>query len=179
MFVSEGYANVSLRHLGSRVGMQAGSLYNHIENKQTLLFDLIHEHLEGLVQTVVYRISKSTSPQDKLSIFVRNHLEFQIREQASAKLMGLESRSLDDVHKVEIKTLLSRYRGLLYDIIATGIRSGSFPNQHVRSSTDAVLGMLYSVAFWFHEGHPQSLKQLTQQITVMVHGALCATIRSR
>lgn len=178
MFVSDGYANVSLRHLGTRVGVQAGSLYNHLESKQALLFDLIHEHLQGLVETVVHRTRKSTSAPDKLKIFVRIHLEFQIRQQASAKLMGLESRSLDDAHKVEVKTLLSQYRGLLSDIIASGIRSGSFPDQHVPSSTDAVLGMLCSVAFWFHEGQPQSLKQLTQQITIMVNGALCAPIRS-
>jgi AcrR family transcriptional regulator len=72
MFVIDGFANVSLRKLGERVGVQAGSLYNHVESKQTLLFDLVHEHLDALVYTVVRRTSKSSSVMDRLNISHRH-----------------------------------------------------------------------------------------------------------
>ena len=38
---SQGYEAMSLRQLAAEVGIQAGSLYNHITTKQDLLFDLI------------------------------------------------------------------------------------------------------------------------------------------
>jgi len=40
LFVTEGYRSVSLRQLAEQAGIQAGSLYHHIESKQCLLFDL-------------------------------------------------------------------------------------------------------------------------------------------
>ncbi len=40
LIFEHGYAAMSLRQLASEVGIQAGSLYNHIATKQELLFDL-------------------------------------------------------------------------------------------------------------------------------------------
>src|SRR5215510_14723697 len=42
------YAAMSLRQLAAEVGIQAGSLYNHISTKQELLFDLIQDHINEL-----------------------------------------------------------------------------------------------------------------------------------
>ena len=41
---------MSLRRLASEVGIQAGSLYNHITTKQELLFDLIKTHMDELLE---------------------------------------------------------------------------------------------------------------------------------
>ena len=172
MFVHEGFANVSLRHLGKRVGVHAGSLYNHVESKQALLFELIHEHLEGLVETVEQRTRKPVFVVEKLKVFVSIHLEFQLRQQECAQLLTLELRSLDASHKTQIKPLLERYRTCLAQIITAGIRSGVFADQHVHTSVSAVLSLLSSVACWFREGQQQPMKQLIKQMTEMITGAL-------
>ena len=41
LIFEHGYAAMSLRQLAAEVGIQSGSLYNHISTKQELLFDLI------------------------------------------------------------------------------------------------------------------------------------------
>ena len=172
LFVQQGFGNVSLRHLGKHVGVQAGSLYQHVESKQALLFELIEEHLEGLVETVVQRTAKAATTLDKLKVFVRTHLEFQQRQQECAQLLGLELRSLDPAHKARIKPLLTRYRDSLSHIISAGVSAGILAVQEVHTAVSAVLGMLRSIAFWFHEARHPPFEQVVQQVTAMVLGAL-------
>lgn len=174
MFVSEGFANVSLRHLGDRLGLYPGSLYNHLESKQALLFELIYKPLEELVTTVAKKVQKAPGIEDKLRVFIGIHIEYQIKQKPYALLANLELRSLEASNQLEIKKLLARYRTCLNEILLTGIQAGIFKAQHPRTAVLSVLGMLSSVAFWFHENDQQSPKQLIAQMTAMVLGALRA-----
>lgn len=53
MFCRDGYKGVGMRRLAAAVGIQAGSLYHHIDSKQALLSELITEYEQNLLQ--VYR----------------------------------------------------------------------------------------------------------------------------
>src|SRR5271154_5075996 len=44
-----GYEAMNLRMLAKTIGVQVGSLYNYIESKQQLLFWLLKEGVEGLL----------------------------------------------------------------------------------------------------------------------------------
>jgi len=48
LFARYGYAAVSMRQIAAEVGVQAGALYLYTPDKQTLLFDLMIEHLDQL-----------------------------------------------------------------------------------------------------------------------------------
>ena len=50
LIFEHGYEAMSLRQLAGEVGIQAGSLYNHISTKQELLFDLIQDHINELLR---------------------------------------------------------------------------------------------------------------------------------
>ena len=49
LIARHGFAAVSMRQIASEVGVQAGTLYNYIPDKQTLLFDLMRGHLDDLL----------------------------------------------------------------------------------------------------------------------------------
>ena len=117
LFASEGYANVSLRHLAEHLGMRAGSLYNHIESKQDLLFELIHDHLESLLDYVEWRVNKSTDIEDKLKVFIASHIDFHLQHMELSQLSVLELRNLDSEQLGEISDLHKKYRGRLGAII--------------------------------------------------------------
>lgn len=50
LIFEHGYEAMSLRQLAAEVGIQAGSLYNHISTKQDLLFDLVQDHINDLLR---------------------------------------------------------------------------------------------------------------------------------
>jgi len=172
MFAREGYANVSLRHIGERIGVHAGSLYNHLESKQSLLFELLEEHLEELLHTVKHRLLRANGSIARLKIFVETHIEFQVDQRPYALLTNLELRSLEPRNRQQIRQLLEDYRNCLGEILEAGKRVGLFQIEHSDIAVRGVLGMLSSVAFWFHEGGQQNRTQLTEQLSYMVLGAL-------
>jgi len=61
-----GYEAMSLRELAAKVGLQPGSLYNHIETKQDLLFDLIHNHMVVLLARVDAELEGIEGPAERL-----------------------------------------------------------------------------------------------------------------
>jgi hypothetical protein len=59
LFALQGYDATSARQLAARVGIEAGSLYNHISSKQDLLFQLIQKATYDLI---VRSPGRSTRP---------------------------------------------------------------------------------------------------------------------
>lgn len=43
LFSEKGYNAVSVRHIAAEVGIKASSLYNHFENKQDILHELVEK----------------------------------------------------------------------------------------------------------------------------------------
>ncbi len=174
LFVRHGYGNVSLRQLAEPLGLRAGSLYNHLESKQALLYELISEHMQDLLSSAMREIDKANETATKLRAFIANHLYFQIFHKSQSLLSNLELRSLEHAHQAEIKILHDRYRGCLGQILKQGIATGLFHNQCIPGAVQAVLAMLCGVAFWFDEQEQMNSEQLTRQFTRMVFGALGA-----
>src|SRR5207249_7426989 len=50
LFYKHGFQATTLRHIASRVGIQVGSLYNHITSKGELLFDIMETVMQALLE---------------------------------------------------------------------------------------------------------------------------------
>jgi AcrR family transcriptional regulator len=172
LFASAGYANVSLRQLAEGVGLHVGSLYNHIESKQALLFELIRDHLENLLDHVEWQVKKSRGVEARLHAFVASYIDFQLLHKEHAQLSVLELRNLEPDQLHEIAELYKRYRGRLEAIINEGVKAGLFYAHPLSAATHGILGMLSSIAFWFTEDAPLSKDQLISQYSAMVRCSL-------
>src|SRR5207344_2443537 len=64
LIFEHGYAAMSLRQLAAEVGIQSGSLYNHISTKQELLFDLIRDHINELLRQLDRALQEKQRPVD-------------------------------------------------------------------------------------------------------------------
>ena len=51
LIARHGYAAVSMRQIAGAVGVRAGALYLYTPDKQTLLFDLLREHMEHVLKS--------------------------------------------------------------------------------------------------------------------------------
>ncbi|WP_050507277.1 TetR/AcrR family transcriptional regulator [Pseudomonas syringae] len=112
LFAERGFHAVSLRELGQVVGMHAGSLYAHIESKEALLQELIEDGYERLMDSSLARLKKAPSSK-ALSMFLHNHLDFQIVNPHWYALALIESRHLGDEAQEELRSLKTDYAVLL------------------------------------------------------------------
>jgi AcrR family transcriptional regulator len=168
MFSEYGYHAVTLRKLADRIGIQAGSLYNHIENKQQLLADILYEIMSDLVSGFERDVLPLKGPEQRLHGFIRNHISFHTRRQEEVFIGNMEMRSLSEENRAKLVALRDRYQQYLIDILREGQQGGVFEVYDVRMVAFAILGMLNAVANWFRPDGSQSAEDIVAHYTRFV-----------
>ena len=69
LFAERGYAAVSMRQIAAKAGLQAGALYNYFPDKQTILSELLINHMENLLETWSAQVLPD-EPNELLKFFV-------------------------------------------------------------------------------------------------------------
>src|SRR5271168_3115827 len=82
VFCEKGYEGASMRDLSRASGMSLAGLYYYFESKERLLF-LIQKHtFTTIVQRLKSRLEAVRDPEEQIRIFILNHLEYFLANQA-------------------------------------------------------------------------------------------------
>ncbi|MEQ8282881.1 MAG: TetR/AcrR family transcriptional regulator [Parvibaculum sp.] len=146
---AHGYEAMSLRGLAARVGLQPGSLYNHIRTKQELLFVLIHDHMTALHREVEAALAGIADPRAQLEAFTAFHLTYHIERKREVFIGSSEIRSLEPENRATIVALRQAYENRLCAILEEGSRQGLFAIGDVRVTAYAILAMLTGICTWY------------------------------
>ncbi|MGB1389145.1 MAG: TetR/AcrR family transcriptional regulator [Paracoccaceae bacterium] len=151
LFAQHGFAAVSMRQIAGEVGVQAGALYNYTPDKQSLLFDLMQRHMEGLLAEVASRVMGDT-PTDRLHSFVRFHIGYHIDRPDEVFIAYMELRSLRPENFARIETQRRRYEDVLEAILQDGVVQGAFSVPDTKIATLGLIAMLNGVNTWYRAG---------------------------
>ena len=66
-----GYEAMSMRQLAAEVGVQAAALYRYFPTKEDLLFTLMREHMEGLIEAWDAARPDAADPAARLAAYRR------------------------------------------------------------------------------------------------------------
>jgi len=147
-----GFAAMSLRMLADAVGIQAGSLYNHIESKEALLFELLGGVMAELLEALDRRLEGLADPVEQLAAFVALHLDFHTRRKAEVFIGNMELRSLSPLRRRRVTALRDRYEGRLRTIVEEGVATGRFRTPDAALAASALIAMLTGPASWWRSG---------------------------
>ncbi|WP_217043608.1 TetR/AcrR family transcriptional regulator [Burkholderia multivorans] len=174
LIAKHGYHGVSLRTLADEVGIQAGSLYNHITNKQELLFMLLHGNMSLLISEVTEYVQGAVGPIEKMQRFVEAHLRFHVQHPQEVFIGTMELRSLEPEFHAQILAMRDDYSHMLEEIVKQGKKEHVFEVSDVRIATFAILGMLNNIATWYRPEGRLSVPKLMDIYQNMVFGMLGA-----
>jgi AcrR family transcriptional regulator len=162
LFARHGFAAVSMRQIAMEVGVQVGALYNYTPDKQTLLFELMRDHMIELLRAAV------TVPRDMpladLETFVRFHIAFHHDRPDAVFIAYMELRNLEPDNFAEIEALRGQYEAVLESIL----EAGRFNVADRKIATLAIIAMLTGVSTWFRTGGRLSLGAVQEQYWEMV-----------
>ena len=167
LIFEHGYEAMSLRQLAAEVGIQPGSLYNHISTKQELLFDLVQEHIKELLRQLDLALQGKDQPADKLRAFVAFHVTYHMTRKREVFIANSELRSLEPRHYEAVVALRSAYEQRLSDILAHGVAEGVFEVVDIQVATFAILALLTGLCTWYRPGG-----RLTKEAIVAAHEKL-------
>ena len=165
LFHRDGYNATSLRQISEIVGLQVGSLYNHIASKEALLFEIMHGVLvELLDETVVEMERAGKDPVGRTLAFLRTSIRFHALRQKETFIGNTELRGLSEDHRREIVELRDRYEAMLRSALQDCADQGLLAISDVPLATRAGLALCTSVAVWYRAEGRISLDELQAQL---------------
>lgn len=168
LIFEHGYEAMSLRRLAADVGIQAGSLYNHISTKQQLLFDLIDAHMRALLAELAKALQHIDPPPERLRTFVAFHVAYHIARKREVFISYSELRSLEPENYAAIVGLRRVYEQQLIDILEQGAATGEFVVGDARVAAFGILAMLTGVCTWFRPDGRLTTREVIAVYTEMV-----------
>jgi AcrR family transcriptional regulator len=120
VFCKKGYEGASMRDLSRASGMSLAGLYYYFESKERLLF-LIQKHtFSTIVRRMKQRLEREDDPEQRIRIFILNHLEYFLANQAAMKVLSHEAEALKNGFASELAAIKREYYriclGLLEDL---------------------------------------------------------------
>jgi AcrR family transcriptional regulator len=145
LFAEKGFKGVNLRDMAEATGIKAGSLYNHMENKLELLFELIREHEELLHEAIEMAIPQGKPAISQLAAYIDAYLKFNSHHAHGCSLALSEFRSLSDGQQKNINALRLLNENTLKAILREGIRQKQFKSISLKMSMMLITAMLNEV----------------------------------
>ncbi len=109
VFCRKGYEGASMRDLSRASGMSLAGLYYYFESKERLLF-LIQKHtFTTIVQRLKARLEGVNDPEERIRIFILNHLEYFLANQAAMKVLSHEAEALKNGFATEVAAVKREY----------------------------------------------------------------------
>ncbi|HAT84932.1 TetR/AcrR family transcriptional regulator [Cohaesibacter gelatinilyticus] len=172
LIYQHGYEAVSLRQLAGAVGIQAGSLYNHIASKQDLLFKLLHSIVLELNEELDAALADIDDPEEAMRAFVRYHITWYTASKQKVFIGNMELRSLKAENYTKIVALRRRYEMRLKDILDRGIEQNRWSMPDSKVSARALIAMLSGICGWYNPDGPYSIEELVEMYTQIVFNGL-------
>ena len=171
LFASHGYHAIGLRDLAGHIGLHAGSLYHHIENKQSLLFELIESALNDLIYGTRRQLKRGKNDSERLQLFVQAFVAFSIDERNRLVLLTRDAVYLTADQAEQIEQMKSTYTEELASIVSARLgQARQRGDLQVRFVAGAIVGMLFGQSQWEISNLPPT--QLSNNLSAVVAGMI-------
>jgi AcrR family transcriptional regulator len=148
LFREKGFGAASMRDLAEHVGVEAASLYNHIQSKseilQTICFKVANEFISNL--EVVESGSQSTLK--KMETIIRLHIRMMLDQYEFVYISDHEWRHLPEPYLSNFLNQRRNYRKRLGDIIEEGIAKGEMKNIDAYTAVLIILSAISGIDSW-------------------------------
>lgn len=163
VFCDKGYEGASMRDLSRATGMSLAGLYYYFESKEKLLF-LIQKHtFTTILDQLKARLEGVSDPEDRIRIFILNHLEYFVSNQQDLKVLSHEDESLKNGLSSQIAGIKREYYriclGLMQDL---GRQRGAYFNP--RTAVMSLFGMINWIYTWYNPRVDGNAAALAEQM---------------
>jgi AcrR family transcriptional regulator len=148
VFCKKGYEGASMRDLSRESGMSLAGLYYYFESKERLLY-LIQKHtFTTIVQRLKERLEGVSDPEERIRIFILNHLEYFLANQAAMKVLSHEAEVLKNGFASEVAAIKREYYRICVSLLDDLKNAKGF-----QFSTRIAVLSLFGMMNWIYTWH--------------------------
>ena len=171
LFREKSFSGTSMRDLAEEVGVEAASLYNHIQSKAEILqvicfrvANIFMEHLEKIEINKQHTI-------DKIKAILRFHIQHMVNNYEDVHVADREWRQLSEPYLSNYKVQRKNYRQRLAAIIENGIQKKEIKAIDAPTAVLIMLHAISGIESWHRSKQKISSEQLEKNmIIILVEG---------
>ncbi len=174
VFCEKGYEGASMRDLSRATGMSLAGLYHYCESKERLLF-LVQKHtFTTILEKLKSQLDDVTDPEQRIRIFILNHLQYFVSNQQGLKVLSHEDESLKNGLSSEIAGIKREYYRICLGLMED-LRRKRGLDFNARTAVMSLFGMINWIYTWYNprvDGNAEALAERMGNIVLngIVHG---------
>ncbi len=126
MFAASGYDQTSISDIATAVGVADGAIYKHFRSKREILYEVIREFYEPVIEMAATNVHGMSGARDRLRYLIWLQLSAFTEQPELCRLIIAEARPMEDYYESRIADLNRRYTALLIDVVEDGQHTGVF-----------------------------------------------------
>lgn len=178
LFRDKGYHATSMQDIADAVGLQKGSLYYHVANKEDLLFQVMDRAVSAALDDLEAICSRKLPASEKLRRAIHSLVEALALQGERVSVLLRELNSLPPVQVKVITSKRKRYEMLFREILDEGNHQGVFRIEDTKIASCALLGMCNWIHQWYEPAGKLSPTEIGHMFThLFLRGCLDGTSR--
>ena len=161
VFCEKGYEGASMRDLSRATGMSLAGLYYYFESKERLLF-LIQKHtFTTILEKLKALLENVTDPEQRIRLFILNHLQYFVSNQQGLKVLSHEDESLKNGLSYEIAGIKREYCRICLELMED-LRRKRGLDFNTRTAVMSLFGMINWIYTWYNprvDGNAEALAE--------------------
>jgi len=175
VFCDKGYAAASMRDLSRATGMSLAGLYYYFESKEKLLY-LIQKHaFEIILAGMRKRLEGVADPEQRVRVFIQNHLEYFLANQKAMKVLSHEDEALKNSYGAEVRAIKREYYRICLGLVEDLMRARRVEFSG-RIAVLSLFGMMNWIYTWHNPRVDADAGVLARQMSeIFLNGVLCGS----
>lgn len=171
LFRKKGFTATSMRDIAEAIGVEAPSLYNHIESKNEILKDICFR-IAKLFTDYLREVELSHgSNLAKIESIIRFHISMMIEEYESVYISNHEWKHLPEPFLSDFMNRRRNYRSRLAAILQKGIDKKEIRPVNSYVSVLTILSAINGIEGWQKSGKKVDAKLLEENmIKILIEG---------
>jgi TetR/AcrR family transcriptional regulator, cholesterol catabolism regulator len=165
LFGAQGYTGTTMRDIAGAVGVLPGSLYAHIDGKETLLLEIVEAGIDKFLALGYAAVAGTGTPEDRLRQLIKGHVAIVAQNAERTLVVFHQWRYLTGENLARVVEKRRQYEAIMTTVVEDGRRDGIFsPKLDLRTSVLGLLGALNWTAEWYKADGPASGEEIGERL---------------
>ncbi len=162
-----------MRDLSRHSGMSLAGMYYYFESKERLLY-LIQKHtFSTIVERLREQLEPVSDPEQRVRIFVQNHLAYFLANQKAMKVLSHEDEVLKNGYGAEIAAIKREYYRICIELL-DALKRARHLEYSSRIAVLSLFGMMNWIYTWYNQRADGNAEMLAQQMGDIFLQGVCS-----